>query len=422
MSIRKRGKDSWEITIHLGWHPETGKRVRGYHSFTGTKKGAEAEERRLLRERDLGTYIEPSSMNTEDMLLLWLEHVQPKVATRTHERHQEIVEKHLVPAFKGALLAKLRPLHIQGYLDRARASGRLDKKGGLSPTTVRYHHAVLREGLNHAVRMQLIATNPALAARPPRYTRKETNVLTEAQTAQPLKAAEGTDLYAPLVIATCTGLRRGELLGLMWGDINLEIGALVVRRTMQATKTGLKFKAPKSAQSKRTVTLPAFAVEVLNEHLKQQTAHRRVLGVLYEDQDLVFPREDGRPWEPSRFSTRFREFEDGLDLLRIRLHDLRHVHCSHLIRQGTPLKMASARMGYSTIATTADLYAHVLEGQDRAAADLFNIALSEAFQEVVSSSGASSPRTANRTASERKPRSASAVEARAASKTPSKSK
>ena len=384
MSIRERGKNSWEITIHLGWHPETGKRVRGYHSFTGTKRAAEAEERRLLRERDLGTYVEPSSLSTSDMLLLWLEHVEPKVATRTYERYQEIVDQHLAPAFKDVLLAKLRPLHVQQYLDRARTSGRLDKKGGLSPTTVRHHYAVLREALNHGVRLQLIATNPALAVRPPRYTRKETNVLTEAQTAQLLKAAEGTDLYAPLVVATCTGLRRGELLGLRSGDVNLESGALVVRRTLQATKTGLKFKDPKSAQSKRTVALPSFAVEVLKEHLERQGAHKRELGVLYEDQDLVFPRENGRPWDPSRFSTRFREFEDTLDLPRIRFHDLRHGHCSHLLRQGTPLKMASARMGHSTIAITADLYGHILEGQDRAAADLFNIVLSEAFQEVAS--------------------------------------
>ena len=132
------------------------------------------------------------------------------------------------------------------------------------------------------------------------------------------------------------------------------------------------------------IALPAFAVEVLKQHLAEQDARREELGPLYEDHGLVFPREDGRPWDPSRFSTRFREFDDGLDLPRIRLHDLRHGHCSQLLRQGTPLKMASARMGHSTIAITADLYGHILEGQDWAAADLFNIALPEAFQEVAS--------------------------------------
>jgi integrase len=269
-------------------------------------------------------------------------------------------------------------------LVRAEASGRLDNKGGLSPTTVRHHYAVLREALNHAVRLQLIATNPAKAVQPPRYTRKETNVLTEAQTAQLLKAAEGTELYAPLVVATCTGLRRQEFLGLKRADVNLETGTLAVRRALQITKAGLKFKEPKSAQSKRTIALPAFAVEVLKEHLERQEDHKRELGSLYQDQDLVFPRDDGRPWDPSRFSTQFREFEHALDLPRIRLHDLRHGHCSQILRQGTPLKMASARMGHSTIAITADLYGHILEGQDRAAADLFNIALSEAFQEVAS--------------------------------------
>ena len=384
MSIRERGKNSWEITIHLGWHPETGKRVRGYHFFTGTKKAAEAEERRLLRERDLGTYIEPSSMSTAEMLSMWLEHVRPQVATLTYEGYELIVKKHLAPAFERIPLAKLRPLHIQNYIDRALASGRSDKKGGLSTTTVRHHHAVLREALSHAVRLQLIANNPAKAVEPPRWVRKETQVLTESQTARLLKAAEGKDLYAPLVVATCTGLRRSELLGLMREDLDLDAGMLTVRRALQATKTGLEFKDPKSTQSRRTIALPAFAVEVLKRHLAEQDARREELGPLYEDQGLVFPRETGRPWDPSRFSTRFREFEDGLELPRIRFHDLRHGHCSQLLRQGTPLKMASARMGHSTIAITADLYGHILEGQDRAAADLFNIALSEAFQEVAS--------------------------------------
>ncbi len=380
--IRRRGKNSWEITIHLGWHPDTGKRVRGYHSFTGTRKAAEAEERRLLRERDLGVYVEPSSIGTAEMLRMWLENVRPQVAPLTYEGYELTVEKHLAPAFERVPLAKLRPLHVQDYIDRALASGRCDKKGGLSTTTVRHHYGVLREALNHALRLQLIATNPAMAVRPPRYVRQETNVLTEAQTAQLLRAAEGRDLYAALVVATCTGARRGELLGLRWEDVDLQTGMLTIRRALQATKSGLTFKEPKSAQSKRTIALPAFAVEVLKRHLTEQDALKKKPGLLYEDQGLVFPRETGQPWDPSRFSTVFREFEDGLDLPRIRLHDLRHGHCSQLLRQGTSLKMASARMGHSTIAITADLYGHILEGQDRAAADLFNVALSEAFQEL----------------------------------------
>lgn len=383
MSIRRHGK-KWEITIFLGWHPDTGKPDRRYHYFTGTRKAAEAEERRLLRERDLGTYVKPSSISTVEMLSMWLEHMHSQVAPLTYEGYELIVEKHLAPAFERIPLSKLRPLHVQDYIAKALASGRSDQKGGLSKTTVRHHYAVLREALNHALRLQLIATNPAMAVRPPRYVRQESNVLTESQTAQLLKASEGTDLYAPLVVATCTGLRRGELLGLRWADVDLESGILIVRRALQATKAGLKFKEPKSAQSRRTIALPAIAVEVLKGHREEQEARKNELGALFEDQGLVFPRPTGQPWDPSRFSTRFREFEDALELPRIRLHDLRHGHCSQLLRQGTPLKMASARMGHSTIAITADLYGHILEGQDRAAADLFNASLSEAFKELAS--------------------------------------
>ncbi len=266
-------------------------------------------------------------------------------------------------------LAKLRPLHLQElYAAKRQNTGRADGKGSLSATSVLHIHRVVHEALNTGVRWQLIGTNPADAARPPRQERTEMKVLDEEQTKALLDSMRSTMLYTPVLIAATTGLRRGELLGLRWADVDLDAGTVVVRQTLQRSSGGLSFSQPKTQKSRRTVTLPSMTTKALREHHTAQVEQRLALGSRWVDHDLVFCNSDGSPWNPGSFGSQFRVFARAAGFT-VRFHDLRHSHATHLFRAGVHPKLVSERLGHSSVGITMDLYTHVIEGMDREAAE-----------------------------------------------------
>lgn len=379
MSVRRRHGNSWEINVNLGYDPASGKRLRLFTTVHGSRRDAEAEERRLLRERDTGSVADPHRLTVADYLAKWLQdYARPNVALKTLERYEDIVNRHLVPALGSLPLAKLKPLHIQDYYGKALQSGRLDGRGGLSPKTVLHHHRVLHLALKQAVRWQLLNRNPCDAVLAPRPLPREMHALDEVQTLTLLDGAVGTELHAPLVIAASTGLRRGELLALRWQDVDLAAATLAVRQSVVESRAGdLSFKLPKTPKSRRVVALPQMAVRILMEHHRSQLETKLAIGSAYADHNLVFPRLDGRPWSPDAFSCAFRALTRRLQL-PIRLHDLRHTHATQLLRQGIHPKIVSERLGHATVAITLDTYSHVLDGMDREAADSVDRALSAA--------------------------------------------
>lgn len=376
--IRKRSKDSWQIRVELGLDPLTQKRKQAYVSFRGTRREAEAEERRLLRERDTGGCVHPEQVALSEFLDRWLADVKNSVRATTHDRYEAICRLHVKPKLGHLPLSKLRPLHLQNlYSAKLEPGGAADGKGTLSKTSVLHLHRVLHEALAVAVRLQLIPSNPADAVRPPRPVRPEMKVLTEAETGAILKAAQGTPLYYPILIAATTGLRRGELLGLRWGDVDLETGTVSVRQSLQCTSRGLAFTNPKTTKSRRTVALPPLATKALKEHRAAQSQERLLRGREWVDHDLVFCAGDGRPWNPSTFSNQFHDFTSK-SRFPIRFHDLRHTHATQLFRAGVHPKMVSERLGHSNVGITLDQYTHVVEGMDREAAERINARLTQA--------------------------------------------
>ena len=272
--IRKRGKSSWAIVLDLG-RDGAGKRHQKWHTVRGTKKDAERELARLITEINTGDYVEPSRMLVREYLERWLrDYAEHSVSPKTYERYDEIIRSHIVPALGGYELSKLRPLHIQGFYTAAITSGRKDGNGGLSAQTVLHFHRLLHRALGQAVRWQLLARNPAEAVEPPRPQRTEMRALDDAQIALLLKSLEGSRLHAPVLLALSTGLRRGELLGLRWRDIDLERGCLTVNCSVEQTKQSLRFKIPKTERSRRMVALPSFAVDMLRAHKRAQTEAR----------------------------------------------------------------------------------------------------------------------------------------------------
>jgi integrase len=378
--IRQRGEKSWAVVLDVG-RDSDGKRKQKWHSVRGSRKEAERELTRLLHEMNTGAYVEPTRLSVGAYLERWLaDYARASVAPKTYERYAEIVRLHLVPALGHHRLAKLQPLHIQSYYGQALLSGRRDGRGGLSAQTVVHHHRVLRKALQEAVRWLLLARNPADAVRPPRAPRREMPALDPSQTRQLLTAARETRLDVPVLLAASTGMRRGEILGLLWRDVDFGRGTLSVRQSLEQVAGTLSFKQPKTAKARRVVALPSMTVDALRQHKARQAEERLALGPAYEDSGLVCPGRDGRPWAPNRFSAAYVELARTAGLPGIRFHDLRHTHATQLLRQGVHPKIVSERLGHSTIGITLDTYSHVLPGMQEDAAAKTDRALREALR------------------------------------------
>ena len=192
--------------------------------------------------------------------------------------------------------------------------------------------------------------------------------LDEAQTARLVEAARGSRLFMPTLLAVATGMRRGEVLALRWCDVDFAANALAVCRSLEETREGLSFKQPKTQRGRRRVTLPGFAVDALRRHRTEQAAERLKLGPAYEDNELVCPCPDGRPWVPGSFSAGFIAFCRRRGFERLRFHDLRHGHATQLLQEGIHPKVVSERLGHSTIGITLDTYSHVMPGIQEEAA------------------------------------------------------
>ncbi|NLG85759.1 MAG: site-specific integrase [Firmicutes bacterium] len=256
-------------------------------------------------------------------------------------------------------------MHIQNYINE-----KLDK---LSPRTVAYSISILRQALKHAVvRWRLIPLNPADAVQTPSYKRVKFRALSAEEVEQFLGATEGHQAYAVIYTALYTGMRRGELLGLRWEDVDLTKGVLNVRQQLQRIAgKGYITKAPKTEAGTREVALPSSVVALLRRLKKEQAEARLRLGPAWCENGLVFCLEDGRPLDPSNFSRRFHQLAVDAGFPDLRFHDLRHTHASLMLAAGEKITVVQERLGHEKPTTTAAIYAHAIPGRQREAADRF---------------------------------------------------
>lgn len=365
--IRERSPGHWAIVVDS--RDASGKRKRKWHSFTGNKRGAQIEAARLITEAKRGTALDPEKVTVHEFLDRWLEHMSTQVSPRTIEIYRENVRFLILPALGNALLSKLKPDQIAKAYSEALQSGR-KRGGGLSPRSVGMMHRTLSQALKQAVTWNLLATNPAASCKPPRIERKEMRVHDVGTTAKLIEYAKGGRLYMPIMLFALCGLRRAEVAALRWSRLSLDTASLSVSTSIEQTERGTREKPPKSGRG-RTVALPSLVVEELRRHRLQQAQDLLRLGIRQTDETHVCLREDGSPWPPRLLTHSFVRLIKSSGLPRIRLHDLRHSHATHLLATGVHPKVVQERLGHASIQLTLDTYSHVMPSmQDDAAATI----------------------------------------------------
>nr|WP_020121252.1 site-specific integrase [Streptomyces canus] len=390
-TIYQRKDGRWEAAGYVLAADGTRKRIRVYGS---TRREAADKLAEKIANSHRGLPVATADSTVGDYLTYWLNGVAVhRLRENTHVRYAACVRLHLMPGLGTKKVARLTAKDVRTFLDRLRTTCQCCAQGldaerksccavgeccqkRLSPLTVTYVHSVLKSALEHAVREDELPRNvarnvKATAPRPRRF-----RPFTAAEARQFLDAARADRLHALYALALRTGLRKGELLGLHWEDLDLTTGTASIRRSLQRTRTGgLTHLPTKTLASERRIALPTECIRSLKEHKAQQDKECKTAGSAWQDSGLVFTTPTGRPLDPANLTRRFRSFLNRAGLRRIRFHDLRHSTATLLLEQGVDLVVIKELLGHAHIGVTAGVYAHVRLRLQRQAIDCLNNAL-----------------------------------------------
>jgi integrase len=235
-------------------------------------------------------------------------------------------------------------------------------------------HRVLHEAVQQAVLWRLLTNNPAAFVKPPKLERPKMKTYDLRQTADLLESLRGNRMFIPTVLAGLCGLRRGEIVALRWCHVDFEAGRISIEQSAEQTRNGVRYKPPKSGRA-RTVAMGATVAAELRAHRLAQAQALLTLGVRLTDDGFVVAQADGSPLQPNTLTHNWVIECAKTGLPRIRFHDMRHSHATHLLASGVHPKIASERLGHSKVGLTLDTYSHVLPNMQANAAALVDDAL-----------------------------------------------
>lgn len=249
----------------------------------------------------------------------------------------------------------------------------------LAPSTISKYHRLISSILEKAVKWQVILYNPCQRVEAPKVQTKEKSYLDEVQTAELIKYLDNEPLQYKTIITTLlySGMRRGELCGLEWSDIDFKNDLININKSsLYTVEKGIYNDTTKTESSKRVIKVPPLVMELLKQHKKEQTAERLKQGDLWIDSGKIFTQWNGKPIHPDTISGWFRRFLKKYDLPSITIHSLRHTNATLLIAGGADLRTVSKRLGHANMSTTANIYTHAIQSADERAAQLLDDMLS----------------------------------------------
>ena len=354
-NIRKRKDGRWEGRYTAGHDPTTGKQI--FKNVLGrTQAEVKQKLNTALEELKKVDVVVSDQMTTGEWLDTWLEHyARPVMRATTYNNYETLIRLHIKPYIGKVKLNKLTTLQIQKLYNRLLTDGRFDRPEakdqpkGLSSKTVRNIHTVIHSDCEKAIMERLLAVNPTKGRRLPKKERTEMKVLPPEKLADFFREAKETGVFELYYLDLSTGLRRGELLGLKWSDINFENRTLEVKRQIQRVNGVIQETAPKTHNAYRKILLPAETVEILKAYKEQQEGKS----------EYVFPSPTGGIMEPDCARKMLKRVLQRAGLDELRFHDLRHTFATLALQNGVDVKTLSGILGHYSAGFTLDTYAHV---------------------------------------------------------------
>jgi integrase len=346
---------TWGFVVDVG-RSEDGKRVQARRRGFATKAEAQRKLDELRASVHTGAFVAHDTATFGEYLDEWIGTVKGELEPSTWSSYNRNLRLHVKPTLGGIRLQSLDPAALNRLYARLREH--------LSVRTVRYIHTIIHRALKDAMKWGRLVRNPSDAANPPRAKdarAPEMRTWSAQQVSTFLDLVQGSRYRAPWFVLATTGMRRGEVLGLRWRDVDLDNGRLSIRQTITLVDHEIRI-APRTKTGKgRAIDLDEATMAELRAHRVRQAQELLLLGMRPDDDTLLFCHPDARPYNPERFS---REFDRALErhkeaLPRIRLHDLRHTWATLALAAGVPVKIVSERLGHATTAITSDTYSHV---------------------------------------------------------------
>ena len=365
--IQRIEKNKYKILIEAGVDPSTGKRKRISKTITGTKEQAQILLAKMLNS-DFN-YSQGKEIKLKDYLSDWVDNYSINISERTANGYRAIIRNHLIPALGALKLSEIKPAHIIQYQQQKLENGCLNKKGGLSKRTVQSHHRLLSLALKQAVSPYgLIDSNPCSPVKAPSPKTKMANHFSREEANIILNSIDDILLYTIFYLALFTGMRRGEIVGLKWEDINFNNKLIEVRRSANFKNKKFNYKDLKTESSRRQIAISDKLIDVLKKYKKERASFSK-------DKQAVFLTPEGKIVRPDYLTRKFKKIFIKLGMPNKRFHDIRHTHATWLLEEGINSKIVQKRLGHARVETTLNIYSHITLDEQRKAAEKFDMTL-----------------------------------------------
>ena len=347
------------VSMELG-RDENGKRIKQYRTFptlAAARNGLRDFHAGLERERELERKLAPAQ---ELDLAHWLEYwmdsiVRPNRAETTVYAYQKIIDNHIDPALGTVPLKRFTPKMVQEYYTETQ------RANGLSSNTMRRHHDLLSSALRSAVRQDVIPASPMERVEPPRVRTTESYFYNNQELKLLYQKIEGNILELAVKLAGSLGMRREEICGLKWENVDLQRHLVLIREARTAYGATIVQKETKNRSSVRTLYLPDEVYLLLEQEQARQQQERCLQSPTYNPTDHVILDAKGVPYSPNALSLAFTRFVKKNDLPRLTFHGLRHTFATIASCQGVSLFDIGKALGHSTPATTGRIYTHLVD-------------------------------------------------------------